>query len=56
MKRAARWLGAHGVTIPYKDGEVDAVIEISPLTALSTEDLAGTDLPSQIEPGEVVLL
>ncbi len=54
--RAARWLEAHGVEIPYKDGVVDAVIEISPLTALSAEDLRGVDLPARIEPGQDVLL
>ena len=54
--RAARWLEASGVTVPYKNGEVDAVIEISPLTALSADDLKDADLPARIEPGQHVLL
>ena len=54
--RAARWLEACGVKIPYKDGEVDAVIEISPLTALSAEDLRELTLPEAIEPGAKLML
>ena len=33
IRRAARWLGDAGVEIPVKNGEPDAVIEISPLFA-----------------------
>lgn len=56
-ERAARWLEAHGVKVPRnEDGEVDAVIEISPLTALSSEDLANVDLPSSIESGTKLIL
>ena len=54
--REARWLEANGVEVPYRDGEVDAVIEISPLTALSAEDLGDAELPARIEPGQKVLL
>ncbi len=54
--RAARWLEANGVKVPYKDGEVDAVIEISPLTALSAEDLADAELPEVVEPGAKLML
>ena len=54
--RAARWLEANGVTVPYKDGEVDAVIEISPLTALCAEDLQGLTLPEAVEPGARLVL
>jgi UDP-N-acetylglucosamine/UDP-N-acetylgalactosamine diphosphorylase len=56
IARAARWLEAHGVRVPYKDGEVDVVIEISPLTALSAEDLANAELPKAIEPGTHIIL
>ncbi len=56
IRRAARWLEANGVEVPYRDGEVDAVIEISPLTALSAEDLGDAELPARIEPGQKVLL
>ena len=56
-ERAARWLAAHGVEVPRNaHGEVDAVIEIGPLTALSAEDLAEAELPERIEPGQQVLL
>ncbi len=49
--RAARWLEANGVKIPYKNGKVDAVLEIGPLTALSAEGLADAELPEAIEAG-----
>lgn len=56
-ERAARWLEACGVAVPRRaDGSVDAVIEISPLTAQSPEQLAETDLPAAIEPGTSVTL
>lgn len=53
-ERNARWLASQGVQIPRDArGRVEAVIEISPLTALEAEDLAGrSDLPDRIEPGE----
>lgn len=52
IDRAARWLESNGVKVPRKaNGSVDAVIEISPLTANSPEDLKGVDLPGRIEPG-----
>ncbi len=54
--RAARWLEANGVKVPYKNGEVDAVLEIGPLTALSAEDLANVVLPEAIEPGAQLIL
>ncbi|MFG0312593.1 MAG: hypothetical protein ACF8LL_00185, partial [Phycisphaerales bacterium] len=54
--RAARWLAAHGVDVPMQGGEVDATIEISPLTATCTEDLATRPLPEKIEPGSTVVL
>lgn len=56
-QRAASWLEAVGVKIPYSsDGSVDAVIEISPMTALCSDDLKGLDLPKCIEPGSQVSL
>jgi len=39
IRRHARWLKAVGVQVPYKDDEVDAVIEISPLYAATLEQL-----------------
>jgi len=56
-ERAARWLAKHGIEAPRDaDGKVDAVIEISNLTAISPEDLANADLPKQIKPGESVVI
>jgi UDP-N-acetylglucosamine/UDP-N-acetylgalactosamine diphosphorylase len=56
-ERAAQWLAEHGVTIPRtKDGQVDAVIEISPLTAIESKDLTGLTLPTEIQPGETIHL
>ena len=52
-ERAARWLSKHGVTIPRNaEGEVDARIEISHLTAIEPDDLAAVALPEAIKPGE----
>jgi UDP-N-acetylglucosamine/UDP-N-acetylgalactosamine diphosphorylase len=55
--RAARWLEAHGVTIP-KDaaGEPDCVLEISPLTACESDDLDHRPLPQSIRRGAELAL
>ncbi len=56
-ERAARWLGAHKVDIPRNEaGQVDAVIEISSMTAIDPEDLSDVDLPPQIDAGTEVLI
>lgn len=56
-ERAARWLTACGVSVPRRpDGTVDAVIEISPLTAQDPEQLKQADLPARIESGSTVIL
>lgn len=56
-ERAARWLAACGVQVPRRpDGIVDAVIEISPLTAQDPEQLREAALPARIEPGASVVL
>ena len=39
IRRAARWLAGAGVTIPTRNGEPDATLEISPLFATSAEQL-----------------
>jgi UDP-N-acetylglucosamine/UDP-N-acetylgalactosamine diphosphorylase len=39
IRRAARWLTEAGVEVPIRAGEPDAVIEISPLYAVSAEQL-----------------
>ncbi len=55
--RAGAWLEAHGVTVPRDpDGGVSARIEISPLTALESADLARARLPKAIRRGESVVL
>ncbi|MEI6232087.1 MAG: UTP--glucose-1-phosphate uridylyltransferase [Planctomycetota bacterium] len=52
----ARWLSAAGTRIPRKaDGALDCTIEISPLTSLEGEELAGK-APGEIAPGAVVKL
>ena len=56
-ERAARWLAQHNVAIPRNpDGNVDAVIELRPLTAIAPEDLADVALPTSIDPGASVVL
>jgi UDP-N-acetylglucosamine/UDP-N-acetylgalactosamine diphosphorylase len=56
-ERAARWLEQHGVKVPRKaDGSVNAIIEISPLTATEPNDLANVNLPEEIQAGETVIL
>jgi len=56
-ERAARWLEANKVKIPRDDaGRVDAVIELSYLTAIEPADLKHVDLPDEIERGTQVLL
>ncbi len=55
--RAAKWLEARGVEIPWDDdGHVRAAIEISPLTALEPSDLMAADLPARVEAGQELLL
>ncbi len=56
-ERAARWLSQHGVEAPRDaEGNVDAKIEISLLTAIGPEDLANADLPRAIRAGDSIVL
>jgi UDP-N-acetylglucosamine/UDP-N-acetylgalactosamine diphosphorylase len=55
IRRAARWLTEAGVSVPMKNGEPDALLEISPLFAVSADQLRGKSLRS-IEPGSNVFL
>ncbi len=56
-ERSARWLEANGVPVPRREnGSVDAVIEISPLTAQDADELGEHDLPDAIDPGSTVTL
>ena len=56
-ERAARWLEKQGINIPRNaDGQVNARIEISSLTAIAPDDLASADLPKEITPGESLVL
>jgi UDP-N-acetylglucosamine/UDP-N-acetylgalactosamine diphosphorylase len=45
IRRADQWLTEAGVNVPKQNGEPDAVIEISPLFAVSSEQLKGKPLP-----------
>ncbi|HEY0008316.1 MAG TPA: UDPGP type 1 family protein, partial [Tepidisphaeraceae bacterium] len=56
IRRNARWLEAAGVKVPRKaDGEPDCIIEISPLFAVSEEQLKTKTLQVKtIEPGSSV--
>jgi UDP-N-acetylglucosamine/UDP-N-acetylgalactosamine diphosphorylase len=50
-ERAGRWLESMNVDVPRNgDGEVDAAIDLSPLTAIEPADLQGVDLPQRIAP------
>jgi UDP-N-acetylglucosamine/UDP-N-acetylgalactosamine diphosphorylase len=53
IRRAARWLTEAGGHVPIRNGEPDATLEISPLYAVSSEQLRGKALPA-IEPGASV--
>ncbi len=55
-ERAARWLESRGVKVARRDGIVDAVIEISQLTAIESADLPAEKLPAAIKPGDRILL
>lgn len=57
IERAARWLTSRGVKVARQaDGSADALLEISPLTAIEPDDLDALDLPDAIEPGSKLLL
>jgi UDP-N-acetylglucosamine/UDP-N-acetylgalactosamine diphosphorylase len=56
IRRAARWLQAAGLEVPSKQGEPDAVLEISPLFATSAVQLRTRQLPRAIKTGETVYL
>lgn len=55
VSRAGRWLSSVGVMVPLRaDGTPDAVVEVSPLSAVEPTDLKSlTNLPREIAPGEV---
>jgi UDP-N-acetylglucosamine/UDP-N-acetylgalactosamine diphosphorylase len=56
-QRAARWLEAAGIRAPRRaDGAVDAVLEISPLSALEPADLAPRVKGLALVPGVQVVL
>jgi UDP-N-acetylglucosamine pyrophosphorylase len=55
VRRAARWLGGAGVRVSTRNGEPDALLEISPLLATSAKQLASRRLARrEITPGESV--
>lgn len=56
-ERAGRWLEQMGVPVARDaQGRVDAVIEISHLTATEPQDLYGVKLPLEVKRGDRVLL
>ncbi len=56
IRRHARWLQQAGVQVPMKDGEPDCVLEISPLFALSPEQISAKKHPAQVASGTSVHL
>jgi len=59
IERAARWMESAGVKVPRKtDGSADLLIEISPLFALDSEELAGkgVQLNQPLKAGDTVYL
>ncbi len=56
-QRAARWLAEVGVDVPTDgQGEPDCVIELSPRTAMTPEDLRSAGVPDPIERGARIAL
>ena len=55
-ERAARWLEQNGVNVPHKGEDLNAVVELRPVTAIEPDDLAGVTLPEGLEPGGELLL
>jgi UDP-N-acetylglucosamine/UDP-N-acetylgalactosamine diphosphorylase len=57
IRRAARWLTHAGATVAMSNAEPDATIEISPLFAVSEQQLASRPLPvKQVSAGDVLYL
>jgi UDP-N-acetylglucosamine/UDP-N-acetylgalactosamine diphosphorylase len=55
IRRAARWLDEAGAQVPVKNGEPDAVLEISPWFAVSADQLKSRPVASRkIEPASTV--
>ncbi|MBU6413329.1 MAG: UDPGP type 1 family protein [Planctomycetes bacterium] len=55
--RAARWLESVGVKVPrHTNGTVNALIELSPLTAIAPEDLKSKAASIKIDPGARITL
>ena len=56
LRRAARWLSAAGVNVPTRDGEPNALVEISPLFATSVDQLKSRGKLKPVNAGEKVYL
>jgi UDP-N-acetylglucosamine/UDP-N-acetylgalactosamine diphosphorylase len=54
VRRAARWLKEAGVEVPTRDGEPDAVLEISPLYATTADQLKQRNLNVKVKNGAVL--
>jgi UDP-N-acetylglucosamine/UDP-N-acetylgalactosamine diphosphorylase len=51
IRRAAEWLERAGCDVPRKLSEPDCLLEISPLFALSAEQVKARSLPRALQPG-----
>ena len=56
IRRAGRWLTDTGIEVPMKNSEPDAVLEISPLFAVSEAQLKSKPALKKIDPGASVFL
>jgi UDP-N-acetylglucosamine/UDP-N-acetylgalactosamine diphosphorylase len=55
INRAARWLEQAGISVPMKDGIPDAVLEIDPLFAVSSEELISKKLSIKTIPAHATV-
>ncbi|MGH7178245.1 MAG: UTP--glucose-1-phosphate uridylyltransferase [Tepidisphaeraceae bacterium] len=56
LRRATRWLRDSGVEISCKASDFDPLLEISPLFAVSAQQLRTRKLPAKAEPGDSIYL
>jgi UDP-N-acetylglucosamine/UDP-N-acetylgalactosamine diphosphorylase len=55
IRRAAEWLESAGIACPRENGEIACVLEISPLFAISAEQIKARNLPfKEIKSGEQI--
>jgi UDP-N-acetylglucosamine/UDP-N-acetylgalactosamine diphosphorylase len=56
VRRAARWLREAGVEVPTREGEPDAVLEISPLFATSAQQVKERNPRVKVPNGAVLYI